>query len=232
MTVTSTDPAPYVPPTTLIALLRRYRSRGLQAPFTSEVLERSGVAESLASRTLAALQSLDLVDDGGNPTEALEALATAPGDEYKDRLAAILRSAYAEVFNFVDPAADDVSGIRDAFRAYSPRGQQSRMVTLFLGLCLEAGIIDQMPTRPGPKPGVTRKPAAARTGSKAKPKPRQRKRDTTGSDLPEPIAGLLYSLPDSGWSQAQRDKFLATFTAVLDYCVPVVEEAESEEESE
>ena len=42
--------------------------------------------------------------------------------------------------------------------------------------------------------------------------------------LPPALAGLLESLPDAseGWSRDDRQKFLTTFQAVLDFCIPVV----------
>jgi len=37
---------------------------------------------------------------------------------------------------------------------------------------------------------------------------------------------LLTSLPTNGagWSETTRDRFLKTFEAVLDFCIPIVEE--------
>ena len=32
----------------------------------------------------------------------------------------------------------------------------------------------------------------------------------------------MASLPADGWTSAERDKFLTTFKAVLDFCIPVV----------
>ena len=60
---------------------------------------------------------------------------------------ALLRAAYRPIFAFVDPATASHDEIRDAFRGFTPVGQQQRMVTLFLGLCAYAGL---------PVPEVTR----------------------------------------------------------------------------
>jgi len=43
--------------------------------------------------------------------------------------------------------------------------------------------------------------------------------------VPAPLAGLLASLPadGKGWTAPKRDQFLATFKAVLDFCIPILE---------
>ena len=45
--------------------------------------------------------------------------------------------------------------------------------------------------------------------------------------LPTPLAGLLTSLPaaGNGWTKGEREKFMTTFGAVLDFCFPIVERA-------
>ena len=49
-----------------------------------------------------------------------------------------------------------------------------------------------------------------------------------GGSLPLPLAGLFAKLPAEGqaWTEKQRDKFVQTFEAVLDFCFPVVSEDE------
>src|SRR5262245_49936348 len=108
--------APYAPPSAVLEVIRRYRDRGLQTPFTTDVFIRAGVSDSLAPRTLQAFKLLELVDDDGDPTEAFVGLAKAPtDDEYRERLASLLRGVYAEVFAFVDPAEEDQARVRGAF---------------------------------------------------------------------------------------------------------------------
>jgi Family of unknown function (DUF5343) len=147
MTIRSDGNAPYTSPSAIVQVLEGFRSRGLQTPFTLDVLQKAGVSKSLAPRTMQALALLDLIGDDGMPTEAFEALRKAGADEFKDRFAALLRAAYAEVFSYVDPTQDSRERIRDAFRSYVPVAQQERMVTLFLGLCAYAGITDEEPPR-------------------------------------------------------------------------------------
>lgn len=226
MPVTQENPGPYASPSAVLEVIRRFRDRGMQTPFTREVLSRAGIAESLQTRTLYALQVLDLIDDEGTPTEVLTGLANAGDDKFQEGLANWLRAAYAEVFRYADPATDDAARVRDAFRGYNPRAQQERMVTLFLTLCQEASIytppqgnaVRERPTRRRrPTPTVQRRQGA------------QQQHPHHG--LPQPIEGLLASLPPSRrWSQKRRDDFVKTFEAVLDYCVEVCADTESEEE--
>jgi len=185
---------------------------------------------ALLPRTLYALQVLDLIDENGAPTETFEAIRLAPEAEYKRRLEDWLKSAYADVFSFVDPSTDDETSIRDAFRSYQPIGQQPRMVTLFQGLAKAAGLLPEKAdsARPASRPRPTH-PAAKRSA----PKPKVNPPPGGGStEMPPAIAGLMASLPTGGegWTQATRDRFVESFKAVLDFCVPVVEPAESGEE--
>jgi hypothetical protein len=226
MPVTAENPGPYAPATAVLDILTRYRSRGLTTPITTEVLERAGISPSLSPRTLYALQVLDLIENDGTPTQTLEGLRLAPESEYQQRLADWLRATYAEVFQFVDPAHDDETRIRDAFRNYRPHGQQNRMVTLFTGLCSAAGLMPEKPqaaarsSTPRPRPQA-RRPATTR----ASVKPSASSPAGAPGRLPPALAGLLATLPPDGkWTKDRRDKFVETFKIVLDYDIAVVKE--------
>lgn len=165
MAVTPSSPGPYAPAKAVLEVVTRHRSRGLPSPVNGEVLGRAGISDSLIQRTLLALETLDLIDDNGSPTPTFEGLRLAPEGEYQQRMADWLNSAYADVLRYVDPQSADETAVRDAFRSYSPVGQQPRMVSLFLGLYAAAGIGRE-------KPAATRQPrkgraAAAANGSNA-----------------------------------------------------------------
>lgn len=229
--------APYAPVKPVVALIERYRDRGIPTPITQEILIKSQiVTESLAPRTYQAFKLLDLIDEQGQPTTALKELGTSPSTEFKERLAALVRGAYAPIFSFADPSIDSPEAVRDAFRGYEPRGQQDRMVSLFYGLCEYAGIADA-PKR-APVRAATSAPRGNRKATKvknenadsdvgsaaeaaAKPPPAP---DVRG--LPAPLQGLLHDLAEIGptWTKARRDQFLGVFTAVLDYSYPVHDE--------
>lgn len=196
-------------------------------------MARVGISDSLMSRTLQAIQVLDLVDEEGQPTSTLEGLRLAPETEWKKRLEEWLRSAYAEIFQYVDPADNDAVAIRDAFRGYKPVGQQPRMASLFIGLCGEAGLI---PPKTNSEQGravyarVRRSTVADRPGSQQR---RSRKGSSEATNttrvMPAPLAGLMESLPseDEGWTQNRRDLFVQTFQSVLDFCILIREDAEN-----
>jgi hypothetical protein len=171
------------------------------------------------------LTTLELITEEGIPTDTFEAIRRAPEGEYQQRLADWLRAVYAEVFSYVDPAKDDETAVRDAFRGYHPIGQQPRMVSLFLTLCGAAGIAPEKPTqpRPGARWGKPNSPSTV-TRTPAKKQLKQTKGTALPSgNIPAPLAGLLSQLPEEGhhWTKVRRDKFVETFGAVLDFCFPV-----------
>jgi hypothetical protein len=227
MAVTQDQSAPYAPPSAVLAIIERYRERGLPTPVNSDVLGRAGVSDSLIPRTLQALQTLDLIDEQGRPTQTLESIRLAPAAQYEERLREWLNGVYADVLMFIDPATADEVQVRDAFRSYEPVGQQARMVSLFRGLYAAAGVA-------GEKAQV-RQPRQQRSTQRTIQKSRTPANSKSGGDkgqtvvpkgIPAPIAGLLASLPPEGgsWTQAQHDKFTRTFSAILDFCFQIVEE--------
>jgi hypothetical protein len=234
MAVTADKPAPYAPPSAILEIIERYRSRGLPSPINAEVLGRAGVSESLIPRTLHALQTLDLIDETGKPTPTFEGIRLAPEAEYKKRLEDWLKGAYADVFSFVDPAKDDAIRIRDAFRSYQPLGQQDRMVILFQGLCVAAGLIVNKVTPPRPAGTATRPRPATPPPIKRGPSNPNPKASISSPALPPALAGLMTSLPsrEEGWTLADRKKFLDAFSALLDFCIPIIESETREDEED
>jgi hypothetical protein len=229
-------PAPYAPPTAVMMVVDQFRERGLQTPFTADVLNRVGVTEALAGRTLTALQMLDFIDEAGNPTDTLNALRVAPTDEFPDRLAAHIREVYAPIFAFTDPAHDTTQRVRDAFRVYEPIGQQARMVTLFMGLCQRAGIVESAPARQSSQGSARTRPTVQQ--SRRQREQVTKKRDTIHDDpppkdstgIPEELLALMRKLPsDRRWAASEREKWLKVFTVVLDYSVEIAEPSEEED---
>lgn len=226
MPVTSDKPAPYAPASTILDVINRYRSKGLPAPITRDVLVRAGIAETLTPRVLQSLETFDLIDADGKPTHTFDAIRKAPEAEYKQRVAEWLNAAYADALNFVDPAMATEVQVRDAFRGYVPIGQQDRMVSLFMGLYAHAGVRPEKPERPA-------QGRLQPTRRIVNPLPRQAARAAierkdaaltiSSHGIPQPLLGLLSRLPsERGWTQADRDKFISTFSTVLDFCFPIV----------
>lgn len=232
MPIRSGGTAPYGPPAAVLTVINGFRDRGLATPFTHEVLLRAGINDSIVPRTLKSLEGLDLIDKDGAPTQQMEGLRRATTDDFPARLEEVVRSVYAEVFQFTDPAKDDATRVADAFRAYEPVGQRSRMVTLFMGLCEAAGIVEKKPRATVVTTGTARvrptRPASP-TARPASVGPRARVRNEENGLIPAAITGLLASLPQEGegWTKDRRDAFIKTFGSVLDFCYPVTQAASS-----
>lgn len=240
MAVRTGSPAPYGPPAGVLDMIRGFRDRGLTTPFTSEVYARAGISESLIPRVKNSMEALDLVDGDGNPTPTLIALRQARTDEFQATLADAIKAAYSEVFQFVDPTKDDATRIADAFRSYEPHGQRARMVTLFMGLCEAAGIAKPADAKSSQR---TARPAAPKTRARAANHPR----GSSGAGAPPmngaapvpgalhpAVAGLVASIPTNGrwWTREDRDRFMTTFGAVLDFAVPIGEPSDLREEND
>lgn len=239
MPVTIDQPAPYAPASAILDLIERHRNKGLPPVVDADVLLRAGVSDSLVPRTLQALKILDLLTEDGRPSQVFEGIRLAPTSEYQQRLAEWLNAAYADALSFVDPATDDEVAIRDAFRKYIPTGQQSRMVTLFMGLFIAAGVMPprQKASAASGAAKSIRRATTAKVVKSVVPVPVKPEKIAHSPVLPQGIppalAGLLASLPGDGrWTQAQRDKFMTAFPVVLDFSFEVVPEPDLAQNSE
>lgn len=210
MPVTSDRPAPYGPAKVVIELIERHRNKGLPIPVDADVLARAGVSESLIPRTLQTLAGLDLIDSEGRVTPALEAMRLAPEAEYRPRMVEWLNNVYADALSFVDPSTDSESDVRDAFRKYTPTGQQDRMVTLFMGLFRHAGVApDKTPTGGAAQ---RKKPLGPAT-----PKPRAEKLKTPPLDKPDGGGAGAGTLQDQNRKQPQSDYMSALLAKFPDF---------------
>lgn len=167
MAIVPNGAAPYPPAGKVIDLVERHRAQGLPTPLNADKIERLTGTPGLAQRLMKTLTLLDLIDGEGAPTAQFENLAKVPTDaEFKDRFADMIRSAYADVFQYIDPANATYEQIEGQFRNYTPRGQLARMVALFRGLCEYAGLM-----QPGSVVVPTKTPgAASRAGTAVKQK--------------------------------------------------------------
>ena len=222
--------APYAPVDNVLTAIRRMRDRGLPERLGFGELESIGVPPGNAPRTLAALRFLGLVGDDGQRMPAFDRLGRATTEEYPEVLAEIIRAAYAPIFTIVDPAQDGDIALHDAFRQYEPKAQRTRMVTLFLGLCREAGIVAGGPPARRARTRRTQviKPEPIRSAEKiGRPEVKQEESaptDSGGADY-RLLAALMQQLPKDGrWSKARRDRWIQAVSASVDLLVEITEE--------
>lgn len=214
---------PYPPPSNVIAVIQRLRSRNLPERTDVEYLRDAGVPEGSIGRVAFALRFLGVVEDDA-PTPALRAIATSTDEEYRAILAGLIRDAYSEVFEVVDPATDSQDRIVNFFRRYSPASQRARMVIFFLGMCREAGIptLDVPRQRmssvsSGPKQArSSARPARRPSATPSGPAPIPRPQDPSSPRLqPATLASsLLFGVSEEDIGLLEEDDFDEVWTAL------------------
>lgn len=224
---TEQDFAPYAPAKSVLAVIEKYRSRGLPDPLNAKVLTQIGVPDSMGPRTLQALRFLGLIDENGSRLAAFGRLKKATTEEYPGQLAEVVRAAYLPVFTIVNPSEDNEIALNDAFRHYEPSAQRNKMVALFRGLCEECGIMPRSKTqgavrirkpelnkREAPKPG-TPKPKSA----SEKPQESQDSDVGTGEAY-RLISAIIQQLPrERKWNPKKRDRWIQAMTSAIDLLV-------------
>lgn len=211
--------APYPPAANLLTAIRTFRERGFTGRVTVEVLESIGVPEGNAYRVLAALKWLGLLNADGSTSEQMDAVRTAPTEQYPVLLEGLVRNAYGEIFQYCNPAVDDATRISDAFRTFSPPIQRPKMVTAFLALCKEAGIIGGEPPQSMLTNRLRRKTQPVQRGRADRPVP-------PPAPAPTPVLfpsstrsveeRLLDKFPDfdPSWSEELKTKWFTDFSAL------------------
>lgn len=236
--------APYAPFGCVITVLRRFRERGLPEVLTAQELVRVGVSEGNASRTLQTLRFLNLIDEMGYRTQIFDRIGRVPTSEYAEVFGEIIKEAYRNVFAIIDPAEATDIEINDAFRYYQPQAQRGRMVTLFMSLCRETGLM-------AGGPPVTRKRTKGATAGKSSMlsySTTLRKSQIEASHAPETmntpnqnskfieleymlLQEFLQQLPSNKkWTRERRDRWLQAFTASIDLLIDI--EVDGREDAE
>jgi hypothetical protein len=184
MAIIQDGPAPYAPTANVVRAIDHYREKA-PAVMSKGLLMRLGYPEAYANRTLRALRMLDLTTDDGTPTDAFVELQRASDEEFPARLEQVIRTAYGEVFEAVDPATDSEGAIDAAFRLYTPHAQRDKMVALFMGLCDAAGMLPAEKAPPKRAMRVTTNGSSQRRGPTDPAEPRGRRKADPKPDPPE-----------------------------------------------
>lgn len=223
---TERQQAPYAAPANVMGLIARYRDKSLPSePFTPGLLVELSIPAGNSHRTLRALEFLGLLDEAGEPTQLWRQLSAASDNEFPTVLEGIVRSAYKEVFDHIDPAKDSQLVVGNFFRKYEPKAQRDRMVTLFLSLCREAAIpiVDAPRKRSSKAAPLSTLPRIGRPPVRMTPTPPP---STPPTDLVVPttthplITGLFKELP-AEWTSEERARWLAAVPTVVDLIVKV-----------
>jgi hypothetical protein len=229
---------PYAPPSAVVGVIRHLRNRGLTEPVTSSSLQAVGVSPGNAARTLQTLRFLGLVDDEGHITDTFKRLKTAGTDEYPATLAEVLNSTYHSVFNVVDPAEDEMTRIEDAFRLFEPSRQRGRMVTLFLGMCHEAGLVgdDKAPkVQSQPRQQRSSQNSTSQQGQRPKSRAKPEHKAPPPEEPPPPrfedeshpyplVAAIVKQLPKNGrWTEKRRTLWMKAMESAVNLAVEVEE---------
>ena len=206
--------APYAPASAVLKCLDGLRDNRIADELTGRALVNVGVAKGNVPRTIAALRFLGMATDGGRLTALGKELVTVPQSGYRQLLARVVRRSYQLVFERCDPRSSSRTTLLDAFRQYRPAKKRGEMVTLFVGLCRETGIIAGAPAnrrdRPEKTASVSLEPAPA-YGEVLSDEPGMQVLNDLVRDLPR----------TRRWTERQKQTWLAAFVAVLDFLVEV-----------
>ena len=163
---------------------------------------------------------------------SFERLRQAKTEEFPGVLAEIIQAAYLPVFTIVNPATDSDTAIADAFRGYEPGPQRQKMISLFRGLCVRAGIVEpSRPTGGAPKRpvGGALPPRAKMTKKASDPTPPDRTADKPTDDGTVDIrliTAIIQQLPrERYWSSGRRERWIAALTSAVDLLIEVREGA-------
>jgi hypothetical protein len=205
---------PYAPPSHIIAVLKRARSRNLPDRISGDFLTLAGIPSAVAPRTVFALKFLGLTSEDGSPSDSLRAMAAAGESDYRELLGKAVRTAYATDFERIDPSVDNQKAIKDAFARYQPRSQTDRMVMTLLGLCREAEIpVVDAPRKRELMPHGKREQRQARTQSRTPTVSAQPRLSPARAPVYEED-GTLFAVSDSDIAALEDEEFAEVWAAL------------------
>jgi hypothetical protein len=225
--------APYTSPGNILLILGRIKKGWVPNQIDRGEMIRAGITDGNANRTIAALEYFGLLNEDGKTTDTWKAIATSTSNDYPKVLEGILKNAYPTIFELhPNPAEATDIEIADAFKKSEPYAQQGRMVSLFRGLCQEAGLIPGEPLTRERK--TSQKPASQKNNSKDA-SIQQQETEIQKYKTPAPpekmssslvwynnLGTLMSRLPDpenAHWSLDEKERWLHALQAMLDLLI-------------
>jgi hypothetical protein len=234
-----TKPAvPYIAFATLRHLIERLAEEGLPPRIDRSYLKGS---EGGKTQVLQALRSLELIDQHGTVTDDLTRLVN--DDENRPQLVADrLASRYPGLLELGKVNATQ-SQLEDELRKGGVSGDTLRKAAAFYLKAAEYAGVTVSPNWKTPSVGANtkrrptlrrdqqRNPEAPPSDANTEPQ-RHRVEKPTYPGLHPALAGVLYDLPREGesWTATEKERFMAAFTAMIDYSIPVTDAMEDEPE--
>jgi hypothetical protein len=207
---------------------------GLREGHLPSRIDRSllgGMSGSGQSALIGALEFLGLIDAGGKPEPALEALVTLEGAKFNEKLKELLTAAYGFLFQDMELKRATGSQVHEAFRNQNVQGSTAqKAIAFFLAAAKDAGIEVSRHVKP---PSLIRSTAPKRNtqagkGRAAVDEEEEEEEGDSGSsggigaDVHPALAGILMQLPPPGEALSSKDRkrFLNAFEAVLTLVYP------------
>ncbi|HXZ94737.1 MAG TPA: hypothetical protein VEG28_02360 [Dehalococcoidia bacterium] len=194
-------------------------------------IDRSFWGERLSGaygfQLMAALHFLDLIDDDNKTQPELETMALDV-DKRKPILRERLEESYADALSSINLEKATHGELEDRFRIYHIEGETLRKaVVFFIHAASYSGI--PLSTHITKKTRGMRGSGAKKRGHPSKRKPLAEQQDKPASELPrrhdlhESINGLLADLARIGpsWTKEERERWVNTFIANVDYAYPI-----------
>ena len=136
-------------------------------------LRQHGVGPGNEYKVIGALRFLGLIDERGEPTEQCRLLRTR-GPAFTLALQGIVRAAYQDLFNTLDPSRATRDQIYNYFVTRLGMGPEmaTKSARFFMGLCqwAEIEVEPETPRRRGRKPGLSTPRSAVRSRSTGQPR--------------------------------------------------------------
>lgn len=168
-------------------------------------LRQHGVAPGNEYKVIGALRFLGLIDERGEPTEQCRLLRTR-GPAFTLALQQIIRAAYQDLFNTLDPSRATRDQIYNYFVTRLGMGPEmaTKSARFFMGLCqwAEIEVEPEAPRRRGRKPGIS----APRNNARSRLAGQVRSDISTGTTTPPSFrAPFVFALTSDLGSMSEDD---------------------------